>query len=252
MLHRPFPLFGSKNAPKTPTEFLRAVLPAMLDRQPLTSVAILSEAKLLLADTYRSEKWSAGIARDINAKTVATVLAKPRSSKQTLLFVQNEGKRGAATWRNVDGEPVKAADPVEAKEPPPAKEPPKPADVPMPPLPPSTDKDPAPGLCQATGTLWQDPPAKCVWGACATMTKHERSFLVEAIKASVPDLHNPISASRIRRQAMVINPSVRRLSRANVGAILIFLMREGFSSLIARHNPKRKRRVLYLWHRSVM
>lgn len=231
MTPRPYPSFPEP--PKNPTAFLRAVLPAILDQGPATSVEILQKASHVLQTHYAATSWRRNV--ELTPKTVATVLAPPRGKDpdpSPFEALKEPGSR-VVRYRNAGLE----APPV------PVREQPAPSFA-------RAEPD-APGLCQATGTLWQEPPAKCVWGVCAPLSKHERSFLVEAIKAAVPDLHGPISASRIRRQAIVINPGVRQLSRANVAAILLLLAREGFSSLIARHNPKRKRRVLYLWHRAV-
>jgi hypothetical protein len=113
--------------------------------------------------------------------------------------------------------------------------------------PPSKDGS---GLCQGRATsMWDEPAARCVWGETATWPRRERERLIDAIVKSLPPSNAPMTASRIRRRAHYVTRDMRKLTRANVAALLILMMRSGEAMLIAQHNPSRKRRINYLWSR---
>ena len=265
-----YPTFSGKNPkagplPETPTALVRMVLPAILAETPGLTVSECYDALMKAADNRYG-----GAPPDVRTlfgkivlKTVSNVLARPEFTgdlRGTKRHYRNAGTPAPAPAlalaAAVPAKPARTPKPEGSRVAPRSRAPatptaPPPAPPPAPEPPPATMGADGSGICQGDGRgLWADPPAKCVWGGLAGRSLMERQRIAGLLLSCVPPLGAPISASRIRRRAVTEDREVRHMSRANVAAVLLLMMKQGGLTLIAQHNPSRKRRINYLWMRS--
>lgn len=236
-----YPKFGARTLPETAIEFTRAVLPALLQNHgPATVSEIVEELDTLCTKTYR--RVIDGYAQFNTPVSRSTVARALRSVKGVVSVHGHRGadNSGKQVRYNFPTSPVAA---IVAAAPPKPVEDPKPVEAPMP----STPADS--GMCQSTRSIWALPASRCVWGDAQYWDVTRKQAMVRTIQSVVPNWPLASAASRIRRDAIKRDPSISKMTRANVGAVLIHLMREGKTALICRHNPSRKRRLNYLWHR---
>lgn len=248
------PTFTADTAPKSAAAFVRAILPAVLEHvQPATFEELWNALSTDITVHYGRVSHVAAVLGNVVPKTLSNVLAPLNRNGERVPHVSAVKKGGKTYYSNLDfGAVTEAAEATAAVT--------APADAPF--VPPVTVNEARaanglppvgedmPGLCQSKHGLWADPPARCVWGDAAGFPVPRRLEMIRALLEMTPPPGDVRSASRIRRMASQKNLDVCKLTRSNVGAILIHLMRDGQTNIICRHNAKRKRRVLYMWHRS--